>query len=56
MLLSSSSVVRALMKDGVLSDAGDVKLDHLDTTHRRRASTLAGRVLGLLAGALRLCW
>ena len=49
------------MKNWVLSDAGDkwtVKLDvrdlerHLDTTYRRRAATLVGRVLGLLAAVL----
>ena len=49
------------MRDWILSDAGDkwtVKLDvrdlggHLDTTYRRRAATLAGRVLGLLAAVL----
>ena len=60
-LLSTSSVVRALMRDWVLSDTGDkwtVKLDdldlggHLGTTYRRRAATLAGRVLGLLAAVL----
>ena len=60
-LLSTSAVVRGLMKDWVLSDAGDkwsVKLDtrdlggHLDTTYRRRNATLAGRVLGLLVAVL----
>ena len=60
-LLSTSTEVRGLMKDWVLSDAGDkwtVKLDtrdmggHLDTTRRRRNSTLAGRVVGLLAAVL----
>ena len=60
-LLSTSAVVRGLMRDWVLSDAGDkwsVKLDtrdlggHLDTTFRRRNTTLAGRVLGLLASIL----
>ena len=60
-LLSTSAVVRGLMKEWVLSEAGDkwsVKLDtrdlegHLDTTHRRRNSTLAGRVVGLLAAVL----
>ena len=50
------------MKDWVLSsDAGDtwtVKLDvrnlggHLDTTYQRKAATLAGPVLGLLAAAI----
>ena len=49
------------MKNWVLSDAGDkwtVKLDvrdlgrHLDTTYRRRAATLVGRVLGLLPAVL----
>ena len=57
-LLSTSAVVRGLMKEWVLSEAGDkwsVKLntrdlgEHLDTTHRRRNYTLAGRVVGLLA-------
>ena len=60
-LLSTSAEVRSLMKDWVLSDSGDrwsVKLDtrdlggHLDTTHRRRNFTLAGRVVGLLAAVL----
>ena len=60
-LISTSAVVRGLMKIWILSDAGDkwsVKLDtrdlegHLDTTYRRRNTTLAGRVLGLLAAAL----
>ena len=60
-LLSTSAVVRGLMKNWVLSHAGDkwtVKLDvrdlgrHLDTTYRRRAATLLGRVLGLLAAVL----
>ena len=60
-LLSTSAVVRRLMKNGVLSDAGDkwtVKSDvrdlegHLETTYRRRAATLLGRVLGLLAAVL----
>ena len=56
-LLSTSALVRGPMKEWVLSDAGDkwtVKLDvrdlggHSDTTYRRRAATLAGRVLKLL--------
>ena len=60
-LLSTSAEVRRLMKDWVLSDAGDrwsVKLDardlggHLDTTRRKRNTTLAGRVVGLLAAVL----
>ena len=60
-LLSTSAVVGGLMKNWVLSDAGDkwtVKLDvrdlgsHLDTTYQRRAATLVGRVLGLLAAVL----
>ena len=60
-LLSTSKVVRRLMKDWVLSDSGDrwsVKLDvrdlggHLDTTLRHRASTLSGRVSGLLGAVL----
>ena len=49
------------MKDWVLSDSGDmwsVKLDvrdlggHLDTAHRRRATTLTGRVAELLSAIL----
>ena len=49
------------MKEWILSDAGDkwtVKLGtrdlggHLDTTYRKRNTTLAGRVLGLLAAVL----
>ena len=49
------------MKEWILSETGDkwsVKLDvrdmggHLDTTHRRRATTLIGRVLGLLGALL----
>ena len=60
-LLSTSALVRGHMKEWVLSDAGDkwsVKLDtrglggHLDTTYRRRSTTLAGQVLGLLAAFL----
>ena len=60
-LLSTSATVRGLMKEWVLSEAGDkwsIKLDtrdlggHLDTSHRRRNSTLAGRVVGLLAAVL----
>ena len=60
-LLSTSVVVRRLIKGWVLSDGGDrwsVKLDtrdlggHLDTTCRRRNSTLAGRVLWLLNAVL----
>ena len=60
-LLSTSVVVRGLMRDWILSESGDkwsVKLDtrdlggHLDTTFRRRNTTLAGRVLGLLAAVL----
>ena len=63
-LLSTSAEVRGLMKGWVISDTGDkwtVKLDtrdllgHLDTTRRRRNSTLAGRVVGLLA-ARGFCW
>ena len=57
LLSTSTKVVRGHMKDWVLSDNGDkwsVKLDvrdlggHLDTTMRHRASTLSGRVSGLL--------
>ena len=60
-LLSTSAVVRGLMKEWTLSDAEDrwsVKLDtrdlggHLDTSYRRRNTTLAGRVLGLPAAVL----
>ena len=60
-LLSTSVVVRGLLRDWILSDTGDkwtVKLDtrdlggHLDTTYRRRSATLSGRVLGLLAAVL----
>ena len=60
-LLSTSVRVRGLMKDWVLSESGDkwtVKLDtrdlggHLDTTFRRRNTTLASRVLGLLTAVL----
>ena len=60
-LVSTSKVVRGLMKEWILSENGDkwsVKLDvrdlggHLDTTHRRRATTLIGRVLGLLGALL----
>ena len=60
-LPSTSVVVRKLMRDWILSESGDrwtVKLDtrdlggHLDTTCRRRNTTLAGRVLGLLAAVL----
>ena len=60
-LLSTSWVVRGLMKDWVLSDSGDtwsVELDvrdlggHLDTTCRRRATTLVARVVLLLARIL----
>ena len=60
-LLSTSSVVRGLLLDCVLSEDGDkwtVRLyvrdlgGHLETTYRKRASTLAGRVLGLLAAVL----
>ena len=61
-LLSTSAEVRGLMKDWVLSETGDkwsVKLEtrdlggHLDTSRRRRNSTLAGRVVGLLLRVLR---
>ena len=62
LLLGTSVYVGGgLMKDWVLSGAGErwtVKLDtrdlggHLDTTFRRRAATLAGEVLGLLAAVL----
>ena len=57
-LLSTSKVVRTLMRNCILSDSGDkwsVRLDfwdlggHLDTTYLRRACTLVGLVLGLLA-------
>ena len=60
-LLSTSVRVRGLLKDWALSGAGDkwtVKLDtrdlgrHLDTSFRRRNTTLAGRVLGLLTAVL----
>ena len=60
-LLSTSRIVRRRVKDWVLSDSGDrwsVKLDvpdlggHLDTTLRHRASTLTGRVSGLLGAVL----
>ena len=60
-LLSTSVVVRGLMRSWVLSDSGDkwsVKLDtrdlggHLDTTYRGRSTTLACRVLRLLAAVL----
>ena len=60
-LLSTSRVVRDLMKAWVISNAGDrwsVKLDvkdlggHLDTTFRARAATLVGRVLVFLARIL----
>ena len=49
------------MKEWILSETGDkwsAKLDvrdlegHLDTTHKRRATTLIGRVLGLLGALL----
>ena len=56
-LLSTSRVVRGLMKDWILSDSGNrwsVKDlgGHLDTAPRRRAVTLSGRVLGLLVAVL----
>ena len=53
--------MRALLKDFVLPDAGDrwsVKLDlralggHLGTTYGRRATSLSGRVVALLAAIL----
>ena len=49
------------MRNWILSEAGErwsVKLDtrdlggHLDTTFRRRNTTLAGRILGLLTAVL----
>ena len=61
MLLSTSIVVRDLMKAWVISDSGNrwsFKLDvrdlggHLDTTFRGRAATLVGRVLVFLARIL----
>ena len=60
-LLSTPKVIRNLLRNWVLSESGDkwsVKLDvrdlggHLDATYRRRASTLVGSVLGLLASVL----
>ena len=60
-LLSTSVRVRGLMRDWVLSESEDkwtVKLDttdlggHLDTTFRRKNTTLASPVLGLLAAVL----